>query len=73
MWILAQDKKTIVNLDRCEYIGIYNYTRSSIEAGTSNDQVFTLGEYDQERAAQVFDELLTSLAKGDQLFRMPEK
>ncbi len=73
MWILAQDKKTIVNSDRCEYIGIYNYTRSAIEAGTSNDQVFTLGEYEPERAAQVFDELLVSLAKGDQLFRMPEK
>lgn len=73
MWILAKDKNTVVNLNRCEYIGIYNYTRSSIEAGASNDQVFTLGEYDQERAAEVFEELLTSLAKGDQLFRMPEK
>jgi hypothetical protein len=32
-----------------------------------------LGEYDQERAAEVFEELLISLAKGDNLFRMPEK
>ena len=73
MWILAKDKKTVVNLDRCEYIGIYNYTRSSIEAGTSNDQVFTLGEYDPERAAEVFEELLISLAQRRYLFRMPEK
>ena len=73
MWILAQDKKTIVNLDRCEYIGIYDYTITVIEAGTPNDQVFTLGEYDPERTAEVFEELLTSLSNGDNLFRMPEK
>ena len=38
----------------------------------SNGNVY-LGVYDQERAAEVFEELLVSLANGDNLFRMPEK
>ena len=68
MWILDQTKKKVVNIKN--YDSIVNL--QEIMAIRSNGNVH-LGVYDPERAAEVFEEILTSLAKGDQLFRMPEK
>ena len=69
MWILDQTKHEVANIKN--YDSIVNLQgRIRMIRGSS---FVNLGVYDQERAAQVFDELLTSLAKGDQLFRMPEK
>ena len=71
MWILDQTKYEVVNIKN--YDSILNL-QGRIRAIRSNGNSFVnLGVYDPVRAAQVFDELLTSLAKGDNLFRMPEK
>jgi hypothetical protein len=71
MWILDQTKNEVVNIKN--YDSIVNL-QGRIRVIRSNGNSFVhLGVYDQERAAQVFEEILTSLAKGDQLFRMPEK
>ena len=71
MWILDQTKLEVVNVNNCD--SIVNL-QGRIRAIRSNGNSFVnLGVYDSKRAAQVFEELLTSLAKGDQLFRMPER
>jgi len=71
MWILDQTKNEVANIKN--YDSIANL-QGRIRAFRSNGNSFAyLGVYDQERAAQVFEELLTSLANGDNLFRMPEK
>ena len=69
MWILDQTKKEVVNIKN--YDSIVNL-QGPIRVIRGSSFV-NLGSYDQERAAQVFEEILTSLAKGDQLFRMPER
>ena len=70
MWILDQTKYEVVNVNN--YDSIVNL-RGPIRV-ISGSSIENLGSYDQEeRAAQVFEELLTSLANGDNLFRMPEK
>ncbi|HQM01161.1 MAG TPA: hypothetical protein PLH98_11495 [Ruminococcus flavefaciens] len=69
MWILDQTKKKVVNIKN--YDSIANL-QGCIRVIRSNGNVH-LGVYDQERAAEVFEELLISLANGDNLFRMPEK
>ena len=69
MWILDQTKSEVVNVNNYDSIvNLRGPIRVIRESSYEN-----LGSYDQERAAQVFEEILTSLAKGDQLFRMPEK
>jgi len=69
MWILDQTKHEVANVKN--YDSIVNL-QGCIRVIRSNGNVH-LGVYDPERAAEVFEEILTSLAKGDQLFRMPEK
>lgn len=65
MWILNQNKKSVMGFSggeillRNKYISVWN------------DHIATYNT--PERAAEVFEELLTSLANGDNLFRMPEK
>ena len=69
MWILDQTKNEVVNIKN--YDSIVNLQgRIRVIRGSS---FVNLGVYDSNRAAQVFEELLTSLANGDQLFRMPGK
>jgi hypothetical protein len=71
MWILDQTKHEVANVKN--YDSIANLL-GRIRGFRSNGNSFVyLGVYDQERAAEVFEELLISLAKGDNLFRMPEK
>lgn len=71
MWILDQTKKEVENVKN--YDSIVNL-QGRIRAIRSNGNSFVnLGVYDSERATEVFEELLTSLANGDNLFRMPEK
>ena len=71
MWILDQTKKEVVNIKN--YDSIVNL-QGRIRAIRSNGNSFVnFGMYDPGRATQVFEELLVSLANGDQLFRMPEK
>ena len=69
MWILDQIKKEVTNVKN--YDAIVNL-QGCIRVIRSNGNVH-LGVYDPERATEVFEELLTSLANGDNLFRMPEK
>ena len=69
MWILDQTKKEVENIKN--YDSIVNL-QGCIRVIRSNGNVH-LGVYDSKRAAEVFEELLISLAKGDTLFRMPEK
>ncbi len=71
MWILDQTKHEVVNVKN--YDSIVNLQGRIRAISSSGNSSVDLGVYDQERAAEVFAELLTSLAKGDQLFRMPEK
>ena len=72
MWILDQTKKKVVNIKN--YDSIVNLQEIMAIRSNGNSIVnVNLGVYDSKRAAQVFEEILTSLAKGDQLFRMPEK
>ena len=71
MWILDQTKYEVVNVNNCDYIV---NLQGPIRVISSNGDYVNIGSYDQEeRAAEVFEELLISLAKGDTLFRMPEK
>ena len=71
MWILDQTKNEVANIKN--YDSIANL-QGRIRAFRSNGNSFAyLGVYDQERAAEVFEEFLISLVKGDNLFRMPEK
>ena len=71
MWILDQTKKEVVNIKN--YDSIVNL-QGRIRVIRSNGNSFVnLGVYDQERAAEVFDELVGSIRKGDQLFRMWDK
>jgi hypothetical protein len=71
MWILDHTKKEVVNIKN--YDSIVNL-QGRIRAIRSNGNSFVnLGVYDQERAAEVFAELIVSIRDGDQLFRMPEK
>lgn len=69
MWILDQTKNEVVNVNNYDFIV---NLRGPIRV-ISGSSIENLGSYDQERAAQVFEELLTSLANGDNLFRMPER
>jgi hypothetical protein len=70
MWILDQTKHEVVNVNN--YDSIVNL-QGPIRVISSNGDYVNIGSYDQERAAEVFEEILTSLANGDNLFRMPEK
>ena len=71
MWILDQTKHEVANVKN--YDSIVNL-QGRIRVIRSNGNSFVhLGVYDQERAAEVFGELLVSLANGDNLFRMPER
>ena len=68
---LDQTKKEVANIKN--YDSIANL-EGIIRAFRSNGNSFAyLGVYDSKRATEVFEELLISLAKGDNLFRMPEK
>ena len=71
MWILDQTKHEVVNANN--YDSIVNLKWRIRAISSNGNSTVNLGVYDQERAAQVFEELLTSLANGDNLFRMPEK
>ena len=79
MWILTQDKESVINLDRCEYIILddecYNehYIGTLFKAFTPDRNYLAFGSYNEKRAAEVFEELVVSLRNGDNLFRMPEK
>ena len=71
MWILDQTKHEVVNANN--YDSIVNL-QGRIRAISSNrNSTVDLGVYDQERAAEVFAELVVSIRDGDQLFRMWEK
>lgn len=71
MWILDQTKKEVENIKN--YDSIVNL-QGFIRMFRSNGNSFVyLGVYDSKRATEVFEELLISLANGDNLFRMPEK
>jgi len=83
MWILTQDKCLIVDvtgkdieLDGKKII-VYpdrNLFRKIECSDIRYYDSYLMAIYDYpERAAEVFEELLISLAKGDNLFRMPEK
>lgn len=67
MWILDQTKNEVVNVNN--YDSIVNL-QGRIRVIRSNGNFVDLGVYDQERAAEVFEELIKSLLYGDQLFRM---
>jgi hypothetical protein len=69
MWILDQTKHEVANVKN--YDSIVN--RQGPIRVIRGSSFVHLGVYDQERAAEVFEELLTSLANGDNLFRMPER
>jgi len=69
MWILDQTKNEVVNVKN--YDSIVN--RQGPIRVIRGSSFVNLGSYDQERAAEVFEELITSLLYGDNLFRMPEK
>jgi hypothetical protein len=83
MSILTQDKCLIVDVTgkdiELDYrkIIVYpdrNLFRKIEYSDISYYDSYLVAIYDTpERAAEVFEELLISLAKGDQLFRMPEK
>jgi len=69
MWILDQTKNEVVNVKNYDSI-VNRQGPIHVIRGSS---FVNLGSYDQERAAEVFEELITSLLYGDNLFRMPEK
>jgi|GEM_PF-7121011 len=83
MWILNQDKCLIVDVTGKDIeldgknIIVYpdrNLFRKIECSDIRYYDSYLIAIYDDSaRAAEVFEELLTSLANGDQLFRMPEK
>jgi hypothetical protein len=83
MWILNQDKYLIVDVTgkdiELNYKKIIVYLDKNLFRKIECSDIrfydsYVIAIYDYpERAAEVFEELLISLAKGDNLFRMPEK
>jgi hypothetical protein len=68
MWILDQTKDEVVNVNNCDSIvNLQGRIRAIRSNGNSS---VDLGVYDQERAAEVFEELIVRLRNGDNLFRM---
>jgi hypothetical protein len=65
MWIVYQNKKSVLGFSSGEIL----LKNKSIRIWDDKIAIYDT----PERTAEVFEELLTSLAKGDQMFRMPEK
>ena len=65
MWIVYQNKKSVIGFSGGEIL----LKNKSISIWDDNIAIYAT----PERASEVFEELLISLAKGDNLFRMPER
>jgi len=74
MWVIDQKKNSIINLNQCVYIGFYDYGKATIEVGTPTANIIVLGEFkDKTHANEIFELLLSSIGRGDNLFVMPEE